>query len=473
VVERTTSFHDEHDSIRGPSLATVSTGCCTRHPERRKGVVAHARRAGVGSALWRGVKHLCYWIALTACTSSSPRDTPCTGCDGKGDGDGQPPPELKNLPGYVVGHCPLAGPAQTPDEVLAYYLAAQGSAPDVRAGIEASVGKSFGDWSEDDYAGFIATLDPCSVDDFMKWSSLVGLSTVGLFGTNANYYWNSMIAPFDVAQNWGYYDLSPLKTMVDAPNSATLTNSQTGQIWSRTFDEVVFTPYPYTDWSNYHVHFTSLKDQLVDLSAIPDHDIVFAADLRMPLNMVLMLRDAGNYLTSKAGRGFTIASPVSNSASHLAAGLLPGSYIEQRGQSTVELDLLAETSVHELCHTLDDIAIHKTSWTMTSYPWIYPVANGMKPQRLSLFQGHPSTLGQQPLYPGFISDYSQTNDQEDLAEHCAYFALQRDYFRQLAQQQAQAGNPLLQSKFDFMQQLFEDSTVVATPSLPTANNPAH
>lgn len=345
--------------------------------------------------------------------------------------------------------------AKTSSEVLEFYINAENAKPTIRQSVESAVGKKFSQWNQSDYAAFLKTLNPKSVDDFMKWSALTGIVTVGLHGTSMNYYYNTLLAPFDLAKTWDYYDLRDLQTKLVSARKAILTNQKTSQSWTREFTEDVFQPFPYKSWSDYKVRYSSLQEQLIDIKDIPHFDVIFAADMKMPLSMVLMLKDVGNYLMSGVGRSFTIAMPVSNTVYPLSAGLLPGSFIEQRGHSAEDLELLSMTAVHELCHSIDYVAIHTVGYPMDAYPWVYSAATAMKGQRLSLFQGNPSALGKLPLPPGYISDYSLANDQEDFAEHCTYFVMQRDRFAQMAKEQSSKGNSLLKSKFDFMSELFK------------------
>jgi hypothetical protein len=252
----------------------------------------------------------------------------------------------------------------------------------------------------------------------------------------------------------------------------TLTNSNTGQVWNNDLQEDVFPTYPIKDWSNYKVHFRSLVRQLVSLESIPNLDVIFAADMRMPLSMVRMLRDTGYYLPSKSSRGFTIAGPTSNSAFSLAGGLLPGAYlalIHSNGKPVVDpkgTDWIAETAVHELCHVIDAVAIVdiKSGRKQSDYPWAYPEVFALRDNRNDLFVGHPDSYGK-TLEVGFITDYSQANGAEDLAEHCTYYVLQNDYFYKKALEQSQAGNTKLMDKFNFMKDLFEHRKTIPIPSV--------
>lgn len=223
------------------------------------------------------------------------------------------------------------------------------------------------------------------------------------------------------------------------------------------------------DFSN-HVHLVSSKNERAFLKGSKEETIqseaigpyqdsfekvphlgeVGEAIRRLPFTLVQAIEGKAIYLSTKIGRSYAITHPVSNSWYLIFMGLAPGVFFEANSKAQSP-----RTFVHELCHLLDLTAI-ENAYDQLQFRREFPDLNALRKEKASIFGERASWVEAQG--PGFISFYSRVNPQEDFAEHCMHFILERDLFRDRAVTLLETtGSSLLQRKFDFFEKVFRTS----------------
>jgi hypothetical protein len=326
------------------------------------------------------------------------------------------------------------------------------------ATIVADVKRVFGapveSMNADQYARFLASLDLASDDGLMRWGAAVGIEIVALTRSSDFFYYDAHVLPMRLGSGLRYATFSTydndfnasagriemkdaqgnlLETRVAAATAVRSLESRRGVSYNKGF-------------ADDRLDLDALSGYLAPLSAVANRPQIAEGIASMPLFMIKTLRGKAIYLSLESGRSYAVTMPVGNEVYSLFAGMKPGSFFERNtGTQT------PETFVHELCHVIDHTAI-RDRYGSILFPYRYPALAELVEERNALFVPRPADRS-----TGYISAYSATNPSEDFAEHCRAFVREPSRFRSLAQTQAQAGNDLLERKYEFMAKLFQRS----------------
>ncbi len=177
----------------------------------------------------------------------------------------------------------------------------------------------------------------------------------------------------------------------------------------------------------YYNGFDSEKDS-TSVENVEGWWIVEAALKKIPDNVLKAGKDKTIYLSTKRGRSYTF---VKTEQTVLRAP--PGIIFEQRFSE--------ETVVHEFGHIVDLAGINSKG--KSAYP--YDIWSYLRQERDRIFRVDiPYNPNATEPPAEFISVYSTANDQENFAEHFAYYALQNDEFRKKTE-----NDSLLKEKYGF------------------------
>jgi hypothetical protein len=118
--------------------------------------------------------------------------------------------------------------------------------------------------------------------------------------------------------------------------------------------------------------------------------------------------------------------------------------------------LTTHNLVHEVGHVIDYTVIKGQYGSYIHY-YQFPELRRLRPQKDLIFGEDDSPVPQTDY--GYVSRYSRANAQESFAEHFAYFILQNETFREMAEEEQAAGHPELMEKYRFLEILLERTPV--------------
>ena len=317
----------------------------------------------------------------------------------------------------------------------------------ILADLERRYGKPFEQLTEEEYQGFLGTVDLGAPAGLKTWSVVTGIPMVALTKGSDFFYYNAHLVVG--GDQLSYEQYSDFSGTYDAATQTLTITSPAGEP-----QPLVTIPpggiYPVGRQGAVAFAQGFAADRLVPellapyqvrLARVPNRPAIGEGLRSMPLRMVKALRGKGIFFSLESGRSYAVSMPVSNSIYPLFAGLMPGLFLERRATSQT-----ADTLVHEACHVLDHVVIqgHYTIY----YPYQFLELQKLAPEQARRF------VLQEDTSHGYISWYATTNEQEDFAEHCRAYVRDRADFAVRAASEARDGFPLLGEKLAFLTTMF-------------------
>ena len=169
----------------------------------------------------------------------------------------------------------------------------------------------------------------------------------------------------------------------------------------------------------------------IPLQDVPDVINQIQSLYLIPDNVMDVMQGKTIYLSSEYGRSYAVYSIFTKQTQDnelLNRGLI------------IEQGTLKRTVVHELGHIVDFHGIQGR------YDDQKNIFSSVLEQRDDLFEIDFQYDPKTGAYPaGFVSSYSMNNENENFAEHFAYYVMYPDEFRE-----KMASDPLLKSKYEFL-----------------------
>jgi hypothetical protein len=308
-------------------------------------------------------------------------------------------------------------------------------------------------------------IDLTDDDDTWTWSHVTGITILGLSEKSMFFYSNAhLLEDVQAAVTMPIGDVIKLERGYDFTRNRPTVRTPSGKalrlrdIPAGTIRRSVRTG-KFSHDENYaepRIVLEVLAPFLVPLDEIMNRPAIADGLRALPLSIVKACRGKAIYLTIHPGRSYTVGMPVSNTTYKAFAGMQSGVFLDQAGSARTTHNL-----VHELGHVIDYTVI---SGRYGSYVHSYQF-----PEFLELLDEKERTFGKgDDKVPGtdhgYISNYARVNAQESFAEHFAWYILQKDSFRELAEEQQSAGHPELMNKYRFLEVLL-DRTPVTTQRL--------
>ena len=343
-------------------------------------------------------------------------------------------------------------------EILEEYLARQRSGDAVVAQVEKQFGKSFPEFTMEDYSSFMNSLDLSREGGLWKWSLVTGIPILAVSKKSGFFYRNRhlILDAEEANQN------NPSKT-------ETSYNKISGELQLLTAEgkELPIRMVPdgtirlmerssgFSHLKNFgedRIHFEVLQPYLVSLADLEYRDAIGDWVRSLPLSVVKIYRGMGIYFTTQTGRSYAVAMPVSNSTYEVFVGLQTGVFVDPRRDGPTGT---AQNFVHEIGHLIDYTVI-KGGYGSYRQPHQFPEFRKKQVEKELIFGARDHKVPKTPY--GYISRYARVNAQESFAEHFRAYILEKDKFFDLARKEDSEGHPELMEKYRFMEDLLGDAS---------------
>ncbi len=347
---------------------------------------------------------------------------------------------------------------QRQEEVLAWYLEQRAGREEVVARVERRFGKPFHEFTREDYAQYLSTLDLERDEDVLEWSHVTRIPVLALARTSSFFSSNThLLEDVEAALRMTARESYTLKTEVDGESRTPVVRDAAGEVLPlRALPEGILQPTGRTEGFWHFEDFRAartvhevLAPYLLRLEDLPYRDALGGWLRTLPLSVVQVYRGKGLYFTPLPGRSYAPTMPCSNTTYKSNVGMQTGLWVEIRSGP---LEGTAQNFVHEFGHIVDYVIL-KGGYGSYRAPHQFPEFRKLLPDKQRVFGVRDDKVPRTPY--GYVSRYAATNAQESFAEHFRAYITERDAFHRKAEEEATAGHPELMQKYHFMQRLVD------------------
>lgn len=343
-------------------------------------------------------------------------------------------------------------------DVFEEYLARQRSGDVLVAQVENQFGKSFPEFTKEDYTSLMNSLDLSREDDLWKWSLVTGIPMLALSKKSGFFYRNHHLI-LD-AEEANQNNPSKIETSY---------NKKSGdlQLFTAEGEELPIRMVPdgtirlmertsgFSHLKNFgedRIHYEVLESYLVPIAQLEYRDAIGGWIRSLPLSVVKVYRGMGIYFTTQTGRSYAVAMPVSNSIYEVFVGLQTGVFVDPRRDGPAGT---GRNFVHEIGHLIDYTVI-KGGYGLYRQPYQFPEYRKKQAEKELIFGASDHKVPNTPY--GYISRYAKVNAQESFAEHFRAYILEKEMFLGLARKEESEGHPELMEKYRFMEDLLGNAS---------------
>ncbi len=352
--------------------------------------------------------------------------------------------------------------AERQGNILQYYLAHRAGKEKVVTATEREFGKPFAEFTNDDYARFVGSLDWNRGEDLWEWSHVTGIPVIGLSQKSTFFFCNAhLLEDVQAAIEMPYEEVVKLKRGYDQESDTPTLHAADGralrlrEVPAGTIRRTATTG-RFSHDENYaepRIVLEALAPYLVPLEEVVNREFITRGLRALPLSMVKIYRGKAIYLTNLKGRSYSVGMPISNAVYKGFAGMQTGIFVEHRTG-----ELTTHNLVHELGHVIDySVIVGRYGTYFHAYQC--PACRELKEDKDRVFGEGDSAVPQTDH--GYVSSYSKTNAQESFAEHFAFYILEQERFRMQAEKEQSAGHPELMAKYRFLETLVDRTPVTA------------
>lgn len=342
-----------------------------------------------------------------------------------------------------------------PEVALAEYLAQQAEKGAHAAEVEKSFGKPFPEFTEQDYARFLESLDLDDDDDLWRWSHATDIPILALCRSSGFFYVNKhLLEDGERADRLGR--VRPKTDLDPATGKLTLTTPEGEALPIRELPAGVIRATGRTgrywyleDFASDRVVYEALHPYLVRLQDLEYRDALGSWIRSLPLTVVKIYRGKGIFFTTVPGRSYAVAMPCSNATYKIFVGMTTGVFVDPRRDGPAGT---LENFVHEFGHLVDYVVM-KGGYGTHRNSNQFPEFRKAMPEKELVFGVGDDRVPQTPF--GYVSRYSKANAQENFAEHFRAFILEKDGFADQARKEQAEGHSELMEKYRFMEKLLE------------------
>jgi len=337
-------------------------------------------------------------------------------------------------------------------------------------------GKSFPEFTEEDYARFMANLDLSRDDDLWRWSHVTDIPIVALNQRSNVFHMNAhLLESLEAANLMSWSDLHAIRTSQDpASGRLQLVGRDGRRLRIRDLPEGLVQSTETTRGVSHNQGFAddqlmpeALELNLLRLGELENREELNEGIRLLPLSVVKAHRGKAIYPTNRSKTGWAVTWRASNDKNLTYLGMRSGSFVERRRdpqRAAVPADALVDRAIgslrgsstdsllHEVGHIIDHSVIGGRAGA-ASFPHQFPEFGKLLAEKNLVFGEGDSAVPQTDY--GYISPYSKTNAQENFAEHFWAYIRNKEGFLVRARAEQSDGYPGLMSKFRFMETLIE------------------
>lgn len=234
------------------------------------------------------------------------------------------------------------------------------------------------------------------------------------------------------------------------------------------FDQQNFTqnsPNHYQTRGKAKISYDFLKDYIVPLDSIPYIDQILGGLALLPKNVVNVIRGKAIYLSTETGVSLNAHMTSHNAPVATYLGLIPGVFIEHHPAPPDNgVNMTLRNFVHEIGHLIDYTVLQpKLQEDSILFPHQFLEFQQLKGKRGGLFKKNPTYVKNTrtdlcKTKPGYMTNYSESNAEEDFAEHFTYFVISdfKSLFEKVMKKNKKDGT--LKNKYNFMKKMIEDTS---------------